>query len=158
MKFEKVYYDYWQKVFRLCMGYVNDEMQAKDITQEVFIKVLVYLPKFRNESSIGTWIFKIASNQCLSHIYKENKIPRTFLPSTITEQPSETETIEKQSKLLYQFISELPETERIIISLELEDIKQDQIAEIIGISSGNVRVKIHRIKDKLTKKFKKYGY
>ena len=85
-------------------------------------------------------------------------MPRSFLPSSITEQPSETETIEKQSKLLYHFISELPETERIIISLELEDIKQDQIAEIIGISPGNVRVKIHRIKEKLTNKFKKYGY
>ena len=59
MNFEKVYYDYWQKVFRLCMGYVNDEMQAKDIAQETFVKIWQYLPKFRNESSIGTWILKL---------------------------------------------------------------------------------------------------
>ena len=61
-----------------------------------------------------------------------------------------------QTKFLYQSISELPETDRIIISLELEDIKQSERAKFIGISEANVRVKIHRIKEKLTEKFKKY--
>lgn len=59
--------------------------------------------------------------------------------------------------LLYQCISELPELERIIISLELEEMKQKDIAEVVGISSANVRVKIHRIKEKLTEKFAHYG-
>lgn len=58
---------------------------------------------------------------------------------------------------LYQCISKLPELERIIISLELEEMKQKEIAEIVGISPANVRVKIHRIKEKLTDKFAKYG-
>jgi RNA polymerase sigma-70 factor (ECF subfamily) len=57
---------------------------------------------------------------------------------------------------LYQFISALPETERIIISLELEAIKQTEIAQIVGLSEANVRVKIHRIKEKLTQKFKEH--
>jgi RNA polymerase sigma-70 factor (ECF subfamily) len=57
---------------------------------------------------------------------------------------------------LYQCISELPELERIIISLELEKMKQAEIAEVVGISPTNVRVKIHRIKEKLTEKFRKH--
>ena len=58
---------------------------------------------------------------------------------------------------MYKCIAELPETERIIISLELEDIRQAEIATIVGLSEANVRVKIHRIKEKLTQKFKENG-
>lgn len=67
------------------------------------------------------------------------------------------ESIEPKIQLLYKFISELPETDRLIISLELEEVKQVEIANIIGISEVNVRVKIHRIKEKLIRKFKENG-
>lgn len=156
MKFETIYKTYWQKVFRLCMGYVNDSDTAKDLAQETFIKVWKQLPKFRNESSIGTWIFRIASNTCLRQIEKESKMPKSEFPKEIKEEILET-TIEKDVKFLYQCISKLQEVERIIISLELEDIDQKEIAEIVGLSRGNVRVKIHRIKEKLTQKFKING-
>jgi RNA polymerase sigma-70 factor (ECF subfamily) len=156
MNFETIYKTYWQKVFRLCMGYANDTDAAKDLAQETFIKVWKQLPKFRNESSIGTWIFRIASNTCLRQIQKESKMPKSELPLEIKDEISET-NIEKDIQFLYQCISELQEVERIIISLELEDMNQNEIAEIVGLSEGNVRVKIHRIKEKLIQKFKKNG-
>jgi len=156
MNFETIYKTYWQKVFRLCMGYANDTAAAKDLAQETFIKVWKQLPKFRNESSIGTWIFRIASNACLRQIQKDKKMPKSELPLEIKDEILET-NIEKDIQLLYQYISELQEVERIIISLELEDMNQKEIAEIVGLSEGNVRVKIHRIKEKLTQKFKKNG-
>jgi len=59
--------------------------------------------------------------------------------------------------MLYHYISEFPELDRIIISLELEGIKQSEISKIVGLSDSNVRVKIHRIKEKLTQKFKNHG-
>lgn len=156
MNFETIYKTYWQKVFRLCMGYANDTAAAKDLAQETFIKVWKQLPKFRNESSIGTWIFRIASNTCLRQIQKDKKMPKSELPLEIKDEILET-NIEKDIQLLYQYISELQEVERIVISLELEDMNQKEIAEIVGLSEGNVRVKIHRIKEKLTQKFKKNG-
>tara|TARA_B100000795_G_scaffold63411_1_gene42765 strand:- start:168 stop:641 length:474 start_codon:yes stop_codon:yes gene_type:complete len=156
MNFETIYKTYWQKVFRLCMGYANDTAAAKDLAQETFIKVWKQLPKFRNESSIGTWIFRIASNTCLRQIQKDKKMPKSELPLEIKDEILET-NIEKDIQLLYQYISELQEVERIIISLELEDMNQKEIAEIVGLSEGNVRVKIHRIKEKLTQKFNKNG-
>jgi len=156
MNFETIYKTYWQKVFRLCMGYANDTAAAKDLAQETFIKVWKQLPNFRNESSIGTWIFRIASNTCLRQIQKDKKMPKSELPLEIKDEILET-NIEKDIQLLYQYISELQEVERIIISLELEDMNQKEIAEIVGLSEGNVRVKIHRIKEKLTQKFNKNG-
>ena len=58
---------------------------------------------------------------------------------------------------MYKCIAELPETDRIIISLELEEVKQAEIAKIVGLSEANIRVKIHRIKEKLTHKFQEHG-
>jgi RNA polymerase sigma-70 factor, ECF subfamily len=156
MDFESIYKAYWQKIFRLCMGYVNDNDWAKDIAQETFITVWQKLPEFRNESSVGTWIFRIASNHCLRQIERHKRMPKSNLPVEIEEVKSVNN--EPKFNFLYKCIAELPEIDRLIISLELEDIKQAEIASIVGISEANVRVKIFRIKEKLTKKFEKYEY
>ncbi|MFZ4930419.1 RNA polymerase sigma factor [Chryseobacterium sp. Mn2064] len=156
MAFEEIYELYWQKIFRLCMGYVNNSELAQDLAQETFIIVWQQLPKFRNESSVGTWIFRIASNHCLRQIEREKKFAKTDLPMNLEEKKQES--LEPQIQMLYQFISELPETDRIIISLELEEVKQAEIAHIVGLSESNIRVKIHRIKEKLTQKFKENGF
>ncbi len=155
MVFEDIYKEYWQKVFRLCMGYTNEYELAQDMAQETFIIVWQQLPKFRNESSIGTWLFRIATNSCLRQIEKQSRYPKTEMPTNLAEEQQVSQ--EPQFQLLYKFISELPEADRIIISLELEDVRQSDIAHIVGLSEANVRVKIHRIKDKLTQKFKEHG-
>ena len=154
MTIEEITSTYWQKIFRLCKGYVNDHQWAEDITQETFITVWQQLPKFRNESSIGTWIFRIASNHCLRQIEKQKRMPKAELPAEIAAPPATSN--EPKIDFLYQCISELPEIDRLIISLELEDVKQAEIASIVGISATNVRVKIHRIKEKLSQKFASY--
>ena len=137
------------------MGYVNDQGLAKDLAQETFMVVFKKLPEFRNEAKIGTWIFKIASNICLRQIERLNRYPKDEFPANLSEE-NETD-IEPKIKFLYKQISKLPETDRIIISLELENINQEEIANIVGLSNANVRVKIHRIKEKLRIKFKEYG-
>ncbi len=152
MDFENIYNTYWQKIFRLCMGYFNNYAKAQDVTQDIFVIVWKNLPKFRKESHIGTWVFRIASNYCLRQIEKDKQLEKAELPINLQEEHEIS--IEPQLKQLHQYISELTEIERIIISLELEDVNQSQIAEIVGITPTNVRVKIHRIKEKLTKKFK----
>ena len=155
MEFEQLYKSYWQKVFRLCMGYVNDYDIAQDMAQETFIIVWQKLDTFRNESGIGTWIFRIASNNCLRQIDKEKRFPKSELPIHIAEERDYS--LEPQIQFLYKSVAELPEIDRIIISLELEDVKQAEIANIVGLSEANTRVKIHRIKEKLTQKFKENG-
>ena len=154
MTFERIYNDYWQKIFRLCMGYINDHAIAQDMTQDIFVIVWQQLSAFRGEANVGTWIYRIATNFCLRQVEIKNRFPQGKMPIQIQEEIKEN--IEPHVQFLYQCISELPETERIIISLELENIKQAEIAKIVGISETNVRVKIHRIKEKLTHKFKQH--
>ncbi len=154
MSFEEIYDTYYSKIFRVCMGYMNDHDRARDVTQETFITVWQKLATFRNESAIGTWIFRIASNHCLRQLEKENRMPLGEMPPDLEDKPPPD--TESQVQLLYKCIAELPEIDRIIISLELEDVKQAEIAHITGLSESNIRVKVYRIKEKLSQKFKRY--
>jgi len=155
MDFEEIYSLYSPQIFRVCMGYVNDAEQAKDLTQETFISVWKNLSTFRNESKISTWIFRIATNNCLRAIEKNSRVTKVELPFNLPAIHEETQ--EEKLTFLYKAIGELEEMERIIISLVLEDLPQAEIASIVGLSEGNTRVKIHRIKEKLATKFKNHG-
>jgi len=155
MDFEEIYSKYSPQIFRVCMGYINDYEQARDLTQETFISVWRNLSSFKNKSKISTWIFRIATNNCLRAIEKSKKGTKTELPYNLPEVHEETQ--EEKLTFLYNCIAELEETDRIIISLVLEDLPQAEIAAIVGLSNVNIRVKVHRIKEKLAAKFKKHG-
>jgi RNA polymerase sigma-70 factor (ECF subfamily) len=155
LHFENIYARYSHGVYRVCMGYINDPAQAKDLMQETFISVWKNLSSFREESRISTWIFRIATNICLRAIENSKKVRLEELPFDLPDICEET--VENQLNFLYQCISELDEADRIIISLVLEDLPQQEIAEIVGLSHSNIRVKIHRIKEKLSAQFKHHG-
>jgi len=155
MEFEEIYLKYSPQIFRVCMGYINDHEAAKDLTQETFISVWKNLDSFKNQSKISTWIFRIATNNCLRAIERSKRVTTEELPLNLTDKPEENN--DEKLAFLYNCIAELEETERIIISLVLEDLSRDEIASIVGLSSVNTRVKIHRIKEKLAQKFKQHG-
>src|SRR5688572_10384787 len=102
--FDEIYRTYWSKVFRLCMGYVNDYEWAQDIAQETFIIVWQQLPRFRNESNVGTWIYRIATNNCLRQIDREKRKSTDALPENIPEVL--VPDLEPQIQLLYKFVAE----------------------------------------------------
>lgn len=155
MEFEEIYKKYAPRIYRVCLGYINDHEQARDLTQETFISVWQNLTSFRQESAVSTWIFRIATNNCLRALERSKRVVKTDLPHDLAAP--EEENIEGTLKILYDCIAELAEPERIIISLVLEDLPQAEIAEIVGLSHANVRVKIYRIKEKLAHKLKRYG-
>lgn len=155
MDFEEIYTQYSPQIFRVCMGYINDAEQAKDLTQETFIAVWKNLDSFKHQSKISTWIFRIATNNCLRALEKSKRVFTSELPLNLPALPDDSQ--EEQLRFLYNCIAELEETDRIIISLVLEDLPQAEIAAIVGLSNVNTRVKIHRIKEKLALKFKSNG-
>lgn len=159
MDFTQVYRNYWDKVYRLCMGYVNDPEWARDIAQDTFIQVWQHLPGFREESSAGTWIFRIACNICLRQLERKSRFVRKEFPPELEDSSASFEpSREDEVRHLYRYIAALSETDRLIISMELENIKQTEIAGILGLSEVSVRVRIHRIKEKLAQKFKAYEH
>jgi RNA polymerase sigma-70 factor (ECF subfamily) len=155
MEFEEIYKTYSPRIYRVCLGYINDHEQARDLTQETFISVWQNLASFRQQSAVSTWIFRIATNNCLRALERSKRVIKTELPYNLAAP--EEENIEGRLKMLYDCIAELAEPDRIIISLVLEDLPQADIAEIVGLSHANVRVKVHRIKEKLAHKLKRHG-
>lgn len=155
-QFKQIYSNYSQKVHRLCLGYTGDSMQADDLMQEVFIKVWENLPKFRGESQVSTWLYRIAVNTCLLHLRDSKKHTKVDIEKTTLKISEDNNDKEAQVQLLYKCISELNETDRLIITLMLEEVPYGEIAEATSISEGNLRVKIHRIKQQLSEIYSKY--
>jgi len=146
------------KIYKTCLGFTGNSEEAKDLLQEVCINLWLGLEKFRKDATMSTWIYRVTVNTCL--MYKRKKKVDTVALSAIQELPisvSDNATVDKEVKLLQQFISALPEKERIIIILYLENLSYEEIAEVTGISTNYIGVKINRIKKLLTKKFKEYG-
>lgn len=129
---------------------------ADDLLQEIFIKVWQNYEKFRGESQISTWIYRIAMNTCLQHLRSDKSKYKADIDKTVLVREEETDEKEQQIQLLYKCIRELSEADRVIITLLLEEVPYNEIAEVTAISEGNLRVKIHRIKQQLSTIYAKY--
>lgn len=145
------------KIYHLCLSYAGDEDVANDLMQETFIKVWQNLDGFRNQSQISTWIYRIAINTCLSYLRVEKRKSNDSLSSEHIENLAD-EPSPKQDQItqLYKSISHLEENERMMITMVLDEIPYADIAEVFAISEGNLRVRIHRIKQKLTRIYNQY--
>lgn len=156
--FNTLYQTYYPKVLKLCLGYTGDYAQAQDLAQETFVKAWQNSSKFKGESLVSTWLYRIAVNTCLNHLRTARTQPTDQLQLHHEQQATDdTNDLDQQVRLLYRCISQLAETDRLIISLVLEDTPYPEIAQIAGISEGNLRVKIHRIKQQLTDIYHRYG-
>jgi RNA polymerase sigma-70 factor (ECF subfamily) len=110
--FEELIYNYDKKVLALAMKYVKNEDDAKDIYQDVFIRVFRGLKKFQFKSEFSTWLYRIVTNVCLTHKTKSNR--REF----VSINPSEEN--EKMNTAI-ELIDEEPDPERVIKSAEISE-------------------------------------
>ena len=152
-EFKSIYRENYTKVMRLCMGYVSGDMEtAKDLTQEVFIKVWSNLGTFRNESHITTWIYRIAVNTCLMKLRdKKNKSPIEAIPMDMVAETASGQKKEKEYQDMYRCIATLGPTNKAIILMELEGLPQKEIARVMGLKHEAIRTRVHRIKNQLSK-------
>lgn len=149
-RFQDIYKENYPKVTRLCMGYVGgNEDLAKDLAQEVFLKVWQNLKEFRGNSKMETWIYRITVNTCLQELRKRRTL--RLQPGLVAQEASVENATENQFTQMYHCIHQLSPENKAIILLELEDVPQQEIASITGIGHQAVRTRIHRIKEQLSK-------
>jgi RNA polymerase sigma-70 factor (ECF subfamily) len=152
-EFTQIYTSLASKVYRLCLGYAtgNDEL-ANEWLQETFIKVWNHRHSFQGNSSIDTWIYRIAVNVCLGDLRKSRKnIPiHDDLLSDRSDDDSPRDTNEDLKKM-YHCIDQLNEQNRALILLELEEIPQATIADTVGLAHGTLRTRLSRIRKSLLK-------
>lgn len=160
--FRKVIDENRDKIFRICNYYFHDDDDRDDAYQEALIRIWENLSSFKNRSQISTWIYRVTVNTCLMFIRKDKSRKRIFsagLTSDLINLPDKAAAVEDAQadlKLSFfrKFMDEIPSVDRTLVSLYLEDLSSREMADIIGLTEANVRVKIHRIKEQINNKWK----
>ena len=150
--FIKIIQENGRIIYKVCSFYVSEKFPLEDLYQEVVHNLWVGFPKFRNESNISTWIYRIAINTCISSIRKENKLPKSNIPaSSLSEWLIAPENLTEEIHEMYRMINKLQTLDKTIILLWLEEKSYQEIADITGISLSNVGTRVKRAKEKLKK-------
>ncbi len=151
--FENLHKEYHPMVHQLCLGFLKgDNSLAQDLTQEVFINTWAALKNFKGAASYKTWIYRITVNTCLKFIRdakKNQHLPLDEWNKTLVNTEPKSNSESNPYQPLYRAIGQLKEVDRLLIMMVLDGLEYGEIAEVIGIQLGNVRVKIHRIKKTL---------
>lgn len=147
-------------ILKVCSMYAGSRDDLKDLFQDVVLNVWKSFDSFRGDSKYSTWLYRIALNTAiLSHRKASRSIATNdFETGTfIITQPEQTIGAEDFA-ILHTAIRQLPEIDRAIILLYLEELPQEEIAQVTGLTPNNVRVRILRIKMKLKTILEKQGY
>lgn len=153
-------------LYKIARSYASDDDDFHDLYQEILIQIWTSKKKFKKESKLSTWIYRVALNTALTHKKKNQK--KTNLAKDIKTNPLLVESIdigvdesfakEEKITLLYKCIKQLKKGDRALILLYLEEKKYEEISEITGLTTSHVGVKIKRIKEKLFKLLKENNY
>jgi RNA polymerase sigma-70 factor (ECF subfamily) len=132
--------------------YENDPDVRNDLFQEIVLQLWKSFSSFRGEAKITTWMYRIALNTAISGFRKDTRKVKTEdlndAHLNISERPDDRE--ENFQKLQWA-IRQLSEIDRAMIMMALEEVPYEEIAETVGISQNNVRVRMNRIREKLRK-------
>lgn len=170
--FSKLVDAYQQKVFSTCISFVPNKEDAEDIAQEVFLEIFKSISKFKGDSKLSTWIYRIATNKSLEFIRKKNTKKRFAFMQTImgTEIPLDKTSYftefnhpgillenKEKSATIFKAIHTLPESQKIVFTLAKIDGKSYQeIVEITGKSLSSVESVMFRAKKSLKEKLENF--
>lgn len=139
-------------VHKICRLYTYDDDSHNDLFQEITIQLWKAYPKFRGDSKFSTWMYRVALNTAITLYRKSKRSIKTQDFENLSFKIASEEfddTEEKQLALMYKAIKELNDIDKALVFLYLEDKSFREIAETLGISEVNARVKMNRIRGKL---------
>ena len=149
-EFARLINDHKALIHKVCRIYAYSVADRQDLFQEIVINLWKAYPKFKGLSHFSTWMYRVAINTSITILRRQKDFITSFepdqLPSEITE---ENDAGEEQRHELNQAITQLNEIEKSIVMLYMEDCSYEEMEDILGITQGNLRVKMSRIKDKL---------
>ncbi|WP_136481897.1 RNA polymerase sigma factor [Cognatitamlana onchidii] len=159
--------DFQQKVFATCISFVPNKEDAEDIAQEVFVEVFKSIEKFKGQSKLSTWVYRITTNKCLEFIRKRNTKKRFgFMQSILGNEipldktsyftemnhPGVILENKEKSQTLFYAINQLPEAQKVVFTLHKVDGKSYQeISAITEKSIASVESLMFRAKKNLQK-------
>lgn len=154
-EFRKLMTEHGGLVAKVCYMYATDSEHFKDLLQEVRINIWQAIDKFRGESAISTWLYRITVNTCVSCYRRYNRHDaetRTVDPEQMLALANMATTDHERLECLhelYALINRLPALDKAIIMMWLDERPYQEIAEVTGLSRNNVATRINRCKRKL---------
>ncbi len=145
---------------KICRLYAEDLEAHKDLFQEMVIQLWHSYPKFKGESKFSTWAYRVALNTAISlYRTKKRRIATVELDNSLQNIHYEeyNDVQEEQLRFLYNAVRKLNDIEKALVYMYLEDKDYQEIAETLGISEVNARVKMNRIKTKLKNMLNQQG-
>lgn len=136
-------------IYKLVALYAADQEEKKDLYQEILLQAWKGYPSFRGDSKFSTWLYRISLNTLLSHKRKVNRVRYEEDLEPLSPTVAAGGIAQEDSRRLQQALRRLGETDRAIISLQLEGYDNAEIAQILGITPNHVAVKLHRAKQQL---------
>jgi RNA polymerase sigma-70 factor (ECF subfamily) len=144
--FEELFVHHKAPIERLCFAWLSSGSDVEDLFQEIMSNVWNALPKFRGEALPSTWLYRIAVNTAL--LYRRKQRPAEPLQDLPDTSVGAHQNLEDRERLqaLRRAIAQLPDQDRLIVTLVLEGLSYREIAEITGLTVNYVGVKLTRIR------------
>lgn len=149
LHFTKMVKEYRKTIYTVCYFYSKDSEEVNDLYQEILINLWKGFEKFRGESSLKTWIWRVSLNTCNNKERKKKSSVQTIPLSIDIDLYNDDDVQSKQIQMLYDRINRLDVFDRAIILLWLENMNYQDIADVVGISLSNVTTRLFRIKEQL---------
>lgn len=159
--FRKLYNEFSEKVYNTAISYVQNDEDAEEITQDVFTSIFKNASKFKGDSAVGTWVYRISVNTSLNYLKKKKRFSLFNFGSPDPEQPDFEHPgilLEKKenAKVLFKVIDTLPDSQKTAFILSyIEDLPRQEIADIMETSLKAVESLLQRAKGNLRKKLEK---
>jgi RNA polymerase sigma factor (sigma-70 family) len=140
---------YQQKIYWHVRRMVIDHDDADDLTQDVFIKVWKNLPGFRNDAQLYTWMYRIATNECITFLNKKKQKNNISLDDVDYEladtlSSSDQFTGDQIQRKLQEAILTLPDKQRLVFNMKyFDDMKYEEMSEVLGTSVGALKASFH---------------
>ena len=151
LDFARIIREHKGTIYTVCYMFSKDEEEVADLFQDILVNLWKGFAKFRGDSSIRTWIYRVSLNTCISTDRKKKRRGETVpLDMKINLFDDSAEDM-KQVRMLQDRISRLGPFDRAIVLLWLENLSYEEIASIVGITVKNVSVRLFRIKEQLKK-------
>jgi RNA polymerase sigma-70 factor (ECF subfamily) len=146
-----------KRILRVCRVYAWNSADQDDLYQEILFQIWRSLPDLKEKQFANTWLYRVAINTAISFLRKRASrsdrvvhFEHVDLTRTIESQQTTEENTDDRIASLYNAIYKLNPIEKALVTLFLEDLTYEQIAEATGISANNVGVMLHRAKKKLS--------
>jgi RNA polymerase sigma-70 factor (ECF subfamily) len=152
-----------RRLYRLARGILRNDAEAEDVVQDTYVRAFTHLEQFRGDSSLSTWLSRIAMNEALGRLRRqrpgvewsvlEQSAPRAQIipfPLAAMDDPEKSMAQREIQQVVEHAIDELPEPFRLVFMTRvIEGMNVEETAEILGLKPETVKTRLHRARNML---------